>query len=128
MVRALVPPGRWPGDRRAAPGSTLPAVWARQWAARPDSPVLVDATDGTRIVDAATIDGQTAALASVLAERGVRPGDRVLWCARATLPSVAALVAVLRSGAVLVPLSTAATEAEIAHVVDDARPVLAVTD
>jgi malonyl-CoA/methylmalonyl-CoA synthetase len=128
MVRALVPPGRWPGDRRAAPGSTLPAVWARQWAARPDRPVLVDGTDGTRTVDAATLDGQTAALASVLAERGVRPGDRVLWCARATLPSVAALVAVLRSGAVLVPLSTAATEAEIAHVVDDARPVLAITD
>ena len=51
-----------------------------------------------------------------------------MWCARATLPSIAALVAVVRRGAVLVPLSTAATEAEIAHVVDDARPVLAIAE
>jgi malonyl-CoA/methylmalonyl-CoA synthetase len=103
-------------------------VWAGQWAARPDAPVLIDGTDGTRVVNAAMLDGRTAALASVLADRGVRPGDRVVWCARATLPSITALVAVVRSGAVLVPLSTAATEAEIAHVVDDARPVLAIAE
>ena len=38
------------------------------------------------MMDAATLDGRTAALAAALAERGVAPGDRVLWCARATLP------------------------------------------
>ncbi len=103
-------------------------MWARQWAARPDRPVLVDGRDGTRVVDAATIEGQTAALASVLAERGVSPGDRVLWCARATLPSVTALLGVLRCGAVLVPLSPSASAPEIAHVVADADPVLAVVD
>ncbi len=103
-------------------------MWARQWAARPESLVLVDGTDATRVVDAATIDGQTAAVASVLAERGVSPGDRVLWCARATLPSVSALLGVLRCGAVLVPLSPSATASEIAHVVDDAAPVLAIVE
>ncbi len=90
--------------------------------------VLVDGWDGTHTVDAATLDGRTAALAAVLAERGVRPGDRVLWCARGTLPSVEALLAVLRSGAVLVPLSPSATGSEIDHVVGDAGPVLAVCD
>jgi malonyl-CoA/methylmalonyl-CoA synthetase len=79
-------------------------------------------------MDAATLDGRTAALAAVLAERGVSPGDRVLWCARATLPSVAALVGVLRLGAVLVPLSPSATGPELDHVVGDARPVLAICD
>ncbi len=128
-MRALVPPGRWPEEgRRTAPGPTLPAVWARRWAARPDSPVLVDGADATRMVDAATLDGRTAAMASVLAERGVSPGDRVLWCARATLPSVSALLAVLRCGAVLVPVSPSATPSEIAHVVGDAAPVLAIVE
>ncbi len=80
------------------------------------------------MVDAATLDGRTAALATALAERGVSPGDRVLWCARATLPAVEALLAVLRSGAVLVPLNPSATAAELDHVIGDARPVLALLD
>jgi malonyl-CoA/methylmalonyl-CoA synthetase len=127
-VRALVPPGRWPENLGGPAGLTLPAQWAAQWAARPDAPVLLDGTDSAQVVTAASLDERTAALGSVLADRGVRPGDRVVWCARATLPSIAALVAVVRRGAVLVPLSTAATEAEIAHVLDDARPVLAIAE
>jgi len=52
----------------------------------------------------------------------------VLWCARATLPSIEALLGVLRSGAVLVPVSPSATGPEIDHVVVDAGPVLALCD
>jgi malonyl-CoA/methylmalonyl-CoA synthetase len=128
MVRALVPPVRWPGDRPGAPERTLPEVWAARWAAQPDAPVLVDGWNPSHVLDAATLDGRTAALATVLAGRGVRPGDRVLWCARATLPSVETLVAVLRAGAVLVPLSPSARGPEIDHVVADAAPVLAICD
>jgi malonyl-CoA/methylmalonyl-CoA synthetase len=95
---------------------------------RPEAPVLIDGWDGERVVDAATLDGRTAALAAALAERGVSPGDRVLWCARATLPAVEALLAVMRCGAVLVPLSPSATGPELAYVIDDARPVLALFD
>ena len=90
--------------------------------------MLRDGWGGAPVVDAATLDGRTAALAAALAERGVAPGDRVLWCARATLASVEALLAVLRCGAVLVPLSPSATGSEIDHVVSDARPVLALCD
>ena len=79
-------------------------------------------------MDAATLDARTTALATALAERGVSPGERVLWCARATLPAVEAIVAVLRSGAVLVPVSPSATAAELDHVIGDARPVLALVD
>jgi malonyl-CoA/methylmalonyl-CoA synthetase len=103
-------------------------VWAARWAARPDAPVLVDGWDAARVVDAATLNGRTAALAGALAERGVAPGDRVLWCARATISSIEALVAVLRLGAVVVPLSPSATGSEIDHVVGDAAPVLAICD
>jgi malonyl-CoA/methylmalonyl-CoA synthetase len=128
MVRALVPAGRWPGHRTPAPGLTLPEVWAGLWAARPEAPVLIDGWDGGRRLDAATLAVRTAAVATGLAERGVAPGDRVLWCARATLPSIEVLVGVLRSGAVLVPVSPSATGPEIDHVVADAGPVLALCD
>jgi malonyl-CoA/methylmalonyl-CoA synthetase len=126
MVRALVPAGRWPADEPR--GRTLPEVWAGQWAARPAAPVLIDGWDTSQVVEAEALDGRTAALALALAERGVSPGDRVLWSARTTLPAVEALLAVLRSGAVLVPINPSATAAELDHVIDDARPVLALTD
>jgi malonyl-CoA/methylmalonyl-CoA synthetase len=128
MVRALVPSGRWPDQGPLPPGRTLPEVWAGQWAAHPEAPVLVDGWDAAAVLDAATLDARTAATAAALAERGVAPGDRVLWCARATLSSVTALLGILRSGAVLVPVSPSATGPEIDHVVADARPVLAVCD
>jgi malonyl-CoA/methylmalonyl-CoA synthetase len=128
MVKAIVPAGRWPGHRTPAPGRTLPEVWAGRWAARPEAPALIDGWDGTRRVDGATLEARTAAAATALAERGVGPGDRVLWCARATLPSIEALLGVLRSGAVLVPVSPSATGPEIDHVVADAGPVLALCD
>jgi malonyl-CoA/methylmalonyl-CoA synthetase len=127
-VRALVPPGPWAAGSALAPGRTLPEVWAAQWAARPGAPVLVDGWGGAPATDAGTLDGRTAALAAALAERGVAPGDRVLWCARATLSSIEALLAVLRCGAVLVPLNPSATRSEIDHVVSDAGPVLALSD
>src|SRR5271156_6835375 len=128
MVRALVPAGRWPGTRRLVPGRTLPEVWAGLWAARPEAPVFFDGWDGSRRVDAATLDASTGAMATALSDKGVAPGDRVLWCARATLPSIQALLGVVRSGAVLVPVSPSVTGPEIEHVVADARPVLAVCD
>ena len=128
MVRALVPAGRWPEGRVAVDGRTLPEVWARLWASRPEAPVLMDGWDPTSVVDAANLDGRTAALAAALSEAGVSPGDRVLWCARATLPATEALLAVLRSGAVLVPISPSATAAELDHVIGDAHPVLGLFD
>jgi malonyl-CoA/methylmalonyl-CoA synthetase len=110
------------------PGATLPEVWAARWAADSGALALLDGWDRVQAVDAATLAGRTAALAAVLADRGVGPGDRVLWWARATLPAVEALVAVVRSGAVLVPVSPSATGAELDHVIADARPALAVVD
>ncbi len=118
-----MPPGRWPHGS-PLPGRTLPEVWARRWAAQPDAVVLVDGS-GSATVGGSELDQRTAEAASVLAARGVGRGDRVLWRAPATLESVGALVAVLRAGAVLVPVSTAARAAEVAHIVADAGPVLA---
>jgi malonyl-CoA/methylmalonyl-CoA synthetase len=122
-----VPPGRWT-ERSAPIGRTLLEVWAQRWAARPESVVLVDGWDRDGPLSSDELQARTARTAAILAALGAAPGARVLWSARATIPSVVALVATLRTGAVLVPLNPAARAAEVAHVVADARPVLAVVD
>ena len=118
-----MPPGRWP-DASPLPGRTLPQVWAHRWTARPAAAALVDGS-GSAAVSGAELDRRTARAASVLVEHGVGRGDRVLWRARAGLESVGAIVAVLRAGAVAVPVSPSARGAEVAHIVADAGPVLA---
>ena len=125
-VRALVPPGRWPEAVAAAAGRTLPGRVGRAVGGRdPDAPVLDRRRDTRRrVVTAATLDGRTAALAAVLAERGVgagRPGRCGAPAPRS--PPLRPSSPCVRRGAVLVPLSPSATGAEIAHVVGDARPV-----
>ncbi len=128
-VRATIAGGRWPDDgRRRSAGRTLLEVWARHWQARPDLAVLVDGWQPERAVVGAELDRRTAQLATVLAHHGLHPGDRVIWHGRASLATVQALLGALRAGGVVVPLSTAATAAEVAHVVRDAGPVVAVTD
>ena len=71
---------------------------------------------------------RTASLAVVLSGHGAGPGTRVVWSAHATPESVDALLAVVTSGATLVPLNPAATPAEVAYVVEDAEPTVVVTD
>ncbi len=123
-----MPPGHWPPRGPLAPGQTLPEVWQRLWADRPHAPVLVDGRGRRGPADGAELDRRTALMAAELVSRGVGPGDRVLWRAGATLESVEVLLAVLRAGAVLVPVSPSARAPEVAHVVGDADPVLALCD
>ena len=99
-----VPAGRWGAAPSWDPGATLPALWADRWRAHPDSVVLREGRGDGRGSDGATLERRTAAMAALLVARGVRPGDRVLWRAGSTLASVESLLAVLRAGAVLVPV------------------------
>ncbi len=127
-MRAPVPPGRWPAAHPLPPGPTLPALWAATWAASPAAPVLVDGRDPDLVLHAGALAGRTARVASALGSRGIGPGDRVLWSARASLPAIESLVAVLRLGAVLVTVNPSATPAEVAHVVGDCTPSLVLAD
>ena len=127
-----MPAGNWPDHPDVAPvattSTTLPDTWRAHWAARPASVVLTDGRDPARRVEGARMSERAASFAAVLAAHGAGPGTRVVWSARATPDSVVALLAVVTSGATLVPLNPAATPAEIAHVVADAGPTVAVTD
>jgi malonyl-CoA/methylmalonyl-CoA synthetase len=90
--------------------------------------VLSDGQDRGRLADGARLEQRTAAMAALLVRRGVAPGDRVAWRARTTLAAVESLLAVLRAGAVLVPISPSATDAEVAHVVGDSAASVLITD
>ena len=69
--------------------------------------------------------GRTAA---GLRARGVGPGDRVAFYLGNRPEFVVALLAVLRLGAVMVPMNLAYRRREIGHILADAEPVLLLTE
>jgi malonyl-CoA/methylmalonyl-CoA synthetase len=72
--------------------------------------------------------GNAARLAAALVELGVRPGDRVAIQAAKHVVTLELYGATIIAGAVLLPLNTAYTEAEVAYFLNDARPRLFVCD
>jgi len=85
-----------------------------------DAPALV-AADGSGLTWR-ELDDLSARLATVLGSRGVEPGDRVVVQVEKSVAAVALYLACLRRGAVLVPLNTAYTDAEVDHFLRDAEP------
>src|SRR5699024_1114253 len=74
----------------------------------------------------AELDELSARYAGALVAAGVTPGDRVLVLVGKSVNAIALYLAVLRAGAVHVPLNTSYTRAELAYFLDDARPTLVV--
>ncbi|MEZ5171135.1 MAG: AMP-binding protein [Acidimicrobiia bacterium] len=74
------------------------------------------------------LEDRTNAIGHGLGSLGVRPGDHVALVATNRAEFVELLLAALRCGAVLTPLKTSWTGAELGLVLDDAGSVLVVTD
>ena len=106
---------------------SLVAGWVAGWRERPDRTVLVEASSGTEWTGS-RLDRVTADITRVLLARGVRPGDHVVLSAAPSAATVTAFVAVLRAGAVVVPVSTEATRRELEHVVATVGASVAVAD
>jgi malonyl-CoA/methylmalonyl-CoA synthetase len=70
----------------------------------------------------------TSAAARALVARGVGVGDRVLWSCSPGLDAIVMLLGALRAGAVVVPVSPAFTAGELAYVIGDAQPKVAVVE
>jgi acyl-CoA synthetase (AMP-forming)/AMP-acid ligase II len=102
-------------------------VILRSFAQRaPESEALV--CEGTRVTFA-EFDRRTNQLAAVLNERGVRAGDRVLLFVANGVAWPLLCLAVMKLGALVVPVSTRLTEYEVAFLIRDAEPrVLCVAD
>jgi malonyl-CoA/methylmalonyl-CoA synthetase len=122
------------GDVRPA---GLPATWARAWAAAPEARLLQGragpassshapgAPGETRWLTAAELDERSRAVAAGLSAVGLPPGARVAWSPDRSPEAVISHVGALRAGLTVVPLNPALTARELAHVVEDARPVAA---
>lgn len=70
------------------------------------------------------IDDLSARMAGLLVEENVVPGDRVVLQTDKSAATVALYLAVLRVGAIFVPLNTAYTASEIDYFLGDAKPKL----
>ncbi len=71
---------------------------------------------------------RTAQLAGLLAQRGVRPGDRVAAQVEKSPENLLLYLAALRAGAVFLPLNTAYTLAELDYFIGDAEPAMVVCE
>ncbi|MCA0377532.1 MAG: acyl--CoA ligase [Gemmatimonadetes bacterium] len=105
---------------------SLPAVFDPvAWWARVDGErtALIDASDDTRWSYRA-LDLEADRWHALLAQAGVRPGDRVAVLAPNRREYLPLFFGCLRLGAVLVPLNWRLSAPELARVLADARPVV----
>ncbi len=109
-----------------AEGRTLNGAWTSAWARDPDR-VVLSTVDGARVT-AGELAERTAVAAGRYAAAGLVPGDRVLVSGAPSVELVVGYVAALRYGLAVVPANTAYPEAEIAALVKEAAPALAVLD
>ena len=92
------------------------------WSVAPDRQFLVPRTAAP--ITYREMDHRSAQFATVLRRHSVTPGERVVVQIDKSIDNVAIYLAVLRVGAIYVPLNTSYTYAEVAFFVDDAAPAL----
>lgn len=93
---------------------------------RPDAPFL--RLPGSETVTYGQAWAQSGRLANLLAEAGVRPGDRVAAQVEKTPEMLLLYLACLRVRAAFLPLNPAYTQAEMAYFLSDAEPAVVVCD
>src|ERR1700712_4464139 len=89
--------------------------------------LAIETLDGGRISYGDLI-ARAGQMANVLVARGVKPGDRVAAQTEKSVPGLVLYLAVVRSGAVYLPLNTAYTLNELEYFIGDAEPSLVVCD
>ena len=103
------------------------SYWRSVWVQQPEQTVLVDEASGRRWT-ASEVDDASAALALRLNADGVDEGTAVVLSSAPSDATAITFIALLRLGAVVVPLNTAATPREIAHAVEVSGATLALGD
>ncbi|WP_066159965.1 class I adenylate-forming enzyme family protein [Hydrogenophaga pseudoflava] len=118
-------------DAPALPARSLPGLLHGLVQTQPDAPAirwLDTATDTRSDWSFARLNAVADTLARCFMVLGVRPGDRVAWLGLNHPALIAALFALGRLEAVLVPLNTRLAAAEWTAVLDDCTPKLLVHD
>src|SRR5213080_18033 len=88
---------------------------------------LLELADGRRLNYGEAL-AWSGRVANILVLRGVEPGDRVAVQVEKSPEALILYLAVLRAGAVYLPLNTAYTLAELEYFISDAEPKLVVCD
>ena len=103
---------------------SIPALFAEQAARVPDAVAL---TCGEQSWTYRGLDEATNRLAHLLAAHGAGPGQRVALLLPRSGEAIAAILAVLKTGATYVAVDPSVPEARMQFVLDDSAPVAAIT-
>jgi amino acid adenylation domain-containing protein len=114
----------WSGPVRKVPGGAVAEVFAGRAAELAGERAVVS---GGAVLDFAELDGRSARLAELLAERGVGPESVVALAVPRSAEAVVAILAVLRAGAAYLPLDLDHPADRLAFMIGDAAPVCVVT-
>ncbi|MBV6412089.1 MAG: malonyl-CoA synthase [Burkholderiales bacterium] len=95
---------------------------ASRFPAEGEAPCLI-LPDGRRL-SYAELESQSARYGALLAEVGLKPGDRVAAQVEKSAEALLLYLGCLRAGCVFLPLNPAYTRGEVAYFLDDARPGL----
>ncbi|MFF6815491.1 amino acid adenylation domain-containing protein, partial [Streptomyces sp. NPDC012403] len=119
----------WNDTAVPVPPVTVPELVAARAAATPDATAVVygDGGDGTEELTYAEFDARVAALAALLRERGAVPETRVAVAVPRSADLLVAVHAVLRAGAVYVPVDPDLPAERIGLLLDDAAPACVLT-
>ncbi|WP_405503701.1 amino acid adenylation domain-containing protein [Streptomyces anulatus] len=112
------------GSAQEAPVRSLPELFAERVAADPQGPALVE---GDTVLTRAELAGRAARLAQLLRDRGVRRGRTVALLLDRSADAVAAILAILATGAAYIPLSPRHPATRIEAALRETRPALLVT-
>ena len=104
----------------------LYALLAARFPREADAPCLI--LPGGRRVSYAELESQSARYGALLAEAGLKPGDRVAAQVEKSAEALFLYLGCLRAGGVFLPLNPAYTRGEVAYFLDDAGPRLFVCD
>ena len=85
-------------------------------------------TPGGTLITHAGLIARSGRMANALASLGVAPGDRVAVQVEKSVEAIILYLAVVRAGAVFLPLNTAYTPAEVEYFLTDAEPRIFVCD
>lgn len=106
------------------PRTTLSGLVAEQAAKTPDAPALADAQYELTYRQ---MREQVVALANLLRERGVKPGDSVAVALPRSVFLTLALHAIVEVGAAWLPLDTGYPDDRLQMMIEDAQPSLLIT-
>jgi len=107
---------------------SLLALYDSSLRGRADAPALeVEDASGMRVLTFGALDARSDRLAATFRARGVRPGDRVALLLANRLEFLDCWLALMKLGAIAVPMNVLYKGREIGLIVDDAAPVAVVT-